>query len=142
MDASNLINNLRQQLRGKGETVIKPQEIDEILQGLYDLNTHEHLLSRLADHYNVNYKEFRDLLISRQVLYLHLLTDYAKAGSPALLQSILKQQHAKIADTLEQSETHYSQLLEVIRQAELIQDEAVRILAIYKATYLKDKALE
>ena len=53
-----------------------PGELLEFIDRQYALSLHEDLASVPADQYEVPYDEFLDKIVARQLIYLHLMTDY------------------------------------------------------------------
>jgi Ser/Thr protein kinase RdoA (MazF antagonist) len=58
-----------------------------------------------------------------------------------MLSSILRNQNFKTQETVERLGEMVSQIDEALRQTEFLRDEAVRVLALYKARYLKEQKL-
>jgi hypothetical protein len=81
------------------------------------------------------------MLVGRQIIYVHLHTDYANPGTEQMLSSILRNQNFKTQETVERLGEMVSQIDEALRQTEFLRDEAVRVLALYKARYLKEHKL-
>jgi hypothetical protein len=81
------------------------------------------------------------MLVGRQIIYVHLHTDYANPGTEQMLSSILRNQNFKTQETVERLGEMVSQIDEALRQTEFLRDEAVRVLALYKARYLKEQKL-
>jgi len=120
---------------------LNPEELDQLLHGLYEVGKHENLLHRLAGHYSIPYGTLIDMLVGRQIIYVHLHTDYANPGTEQMLSSILRNQNFKTQETVERLGEMVSQIDEALRQTEFLRDEAVRVLALYKARYLKEHKL-
>ena len=71
---------------------------DKLLEDFYSIGMHDHLIAKLASHYKVSHRELMDLLVSRQGIFLHLMTDYNKVGSPEQLQELLRNQNTKVQE--------------------------------------------
>ncbi len=56
-----------------------------------------------------------------------------------MLSSILRNQNVKTQEMVERMGEMVSQIDEALRQTEFLRDEAVRVLALYKAQYLKEQ---
>jgi molybdopterin biosynthesis enzyme len=79
------------------------------------------------------------MLVGRQIIYVHLHTDYTNPGTEQMLSSILRNQNVKTQEMVERMGEMVSQIDEALRQTEFLRDEAVRVLALYKAQYLKEQ---
>jgi molybdopterin biosynthesis enzyme len=56
-----------------------------------------------------------------------------------MLSSILRNQNVKTQEMVERMGEMVSQIDEALRQTEFLRDEAARVLALYKAQYLKEQ---
>lgn len=137
---NDVIDGIQKKLEGKVPVqMFSPEEQDILLNNLYQIGIHENLLSRLSEHYNVNYKELRDLLLSRQILFLHLMTDYSKPADEAVLQKTLGNQQGAIKTLIDGMTARLGKLDEAIRQTEYLRDQAAQVLASCKTRYLQDE---
>ena len=66
-----------------------------------DANIINQLLEQLARHYGLNRDYLLWLLLARQTLTIHALTDYAKPATSEELDRLLKGQDAKMAEVIE-----------------------------------------
>jgi len=141
-DVNQFIKGIQKKLTTWGSVQqLNPEELDQLLHGLYEVGKHENLLHRLAGHYSIPYGTLIDMLVGRQIIYVHLHTDYANPGTEQMLSSILRSQNCKTQETVERLGEMVSQIDEALRQTEFLRDEAVRVLALYKARYLKEHKL-
>jgi hypothetical protein len=141
-DVNQFIKGIQKKLTPWGSVQqLNPEELDQLLHGLYEVGKHENLLHRLAGHYSIPYGTLIDMLVGRQIIYVHLHTDYANPGTEQMLSSILRNQNFKTQETVERLGEMVSQIDEALRQTEFLRDEAVRVLALYKARYLKEHKL-
>jgi hypothetical protein len=141
-DVNQFIKGIQKKLTTCGSVQqLNPEELDQLLHGLYEVGKHENLLHRLAGHYSIPYGTLIDMLVGRQIIYVHLHTDYANPGTEQMLSSILRNQNFKTQETVERLGEMVSQIDEALRQTEFLRDEAVRVLALYKARYLKEHKL-
>ena len=85
------------------------------------------------------YKTLTDMLVGRQLIYVHLHTDYTNPGNEQLLSNLLRNQNMKVSEMVERMGNMVSQIDEALRQTEFLRDEAARVLALYKAQYLKEQ---
>ena len=139
-DANQLIKGIQKKLIAWGSVQqLNPEELDQLLHGLYEVGKHENLLHRLAGHYSIPYKTLVDVLVGRQIIYVHLHTDYTNPGTEQMLSSILRNQNVKTQEMVERMGEMVSQIDEALRQTEFLRDEAARVLALYKAQYLKEQ---
>lgn len=135
-----VIDDIQKKLDGKVPVqMFSPEEQDIFLNNLYQIGIHENLLSHLSDHYGVSYKELRDLLLSRQLLFLHIMTDYSKPADEAVLQTTLGSQQGAMKTLIDGMTKRLGKLDEAIRQTEYLRDQAAQVLAIYKTKYLQDE---
>lgn len=114
------------------------EELQALLNTLYDIGMHENLMSSLAAHYNLPYKKLEDLLLARQLIYLHMITDYTKEEGEADVQKKLANQVLNVKAVVERATAAITKLDEALAQTEFIRSEAIRVLALYKARYLKE----
>jgi hypothetical protein len=141
-DVNQFIKGIQKKLTPWGSVQqLNPEELDQLLHGLYEVGKHENLLHRLAGHYSIPYGTLIDMLVGRQIIYVHLHTDYANPGTEQMLSSILRNQNFKTQETVERLGEMVSQIDEALRQTEFLRDEAVRVMALYKARYLKEHKL-
>jgi len=139
-DTNQFIKAIQQKLTTRGSVQqLDPVELDQLLQNFYDVGKHENLLHKLAAHYSVPYKTLTDMLVGRQLIYVHLHTDYTNAGNEQLLSNLLRNQNMKVSEMVERMGSMVSQIDEALRQTEFLRDEAARVLALYKAQYLKEQ---
>ncbi len=135
------ISEIQKKLAGKTEVnQLSPEERDALLDNLYKLGVHENLITRLSEHYGVRFKSLLDLCLSRQLVYLHVMTDYSKEGSEASLQQLLRTQQTATATLIAVMNARISNLDEALRQTEYLRDQAVQILAMYKTKFLQEAA--
>jgi len=86
-------------------------------------------MRKLTEHYKISIGDITAALLTRQVLMMCLLTDFAKEGSPSGFSQILKQQNAlelSLADRMSQT---IQKATDAISTAENLQEEATRFLA-------------
>ena len=139
-DTNQFIKGIQQKLTTRGSVQqLDPVELDQLLQNFYDVGKHENLLHKLAAHYSVPYKTLTDMLVGRQLIYVHLHTDYTNPGNEQLLSNLLRNQNMKVSEMVERMGSMVSQIDEALRQTEFLRDEAARVLALYKAQYLKEQ---
>ena len=139
-DTNQFIKGIQQKLTTQGSLQqLDPVELDQLLQNFYDVGKHENLLHKLAAHYSVPYKTLTDMLVGRQLIYVHLHTDYTNPGNDQLLSNLLRNQTMKVSEMVERMGSMVSQIDEALRQTEFLRDEAARVLALYKAQYLKEQ---
>jgi hypothetical protein len=139
-DTNQFIISIQQKLTTQGSVQqLDPVELDQLLQNFYDIGKHENLLHKLAAHYSVPYKTLTDMLVGRQLIYVHLHTDYTNEGNEQLLSNLLRNQNMKVSEMVERMGSMVSQIDEALRQTEFLRDEAARVLALYKAQYLKEQ---
>ncbi len=139
-DTNQFIKGIQQKLTTQGSVQqLDPVELDQLLQNFYDVGKHENLLHKLAAHYSVPYKTLTDMLVGRQLIYVHLHTDYTNPGNEQLLSNLLRNQNMKVSEMVERMGNMVSQIDEALRQTEFLRDEAARVLALYKAQYLKEQ---
>jgi hypothetical protein len=139
-DTNQFIKAIQQKLTTRGSVQqLDPVELDQLLQNFYDVGKHENLLHKLAAHYSVPYKTLTDMLVGRQLIYVHLHTDYTNPGNDQLLSNLLRNQNMKVSEMVERMGSMVSQIDEALRQTEFLRDEAARVLALYKAQYLKEQ---
>lgn len=139
-DTNQFIKGIQQKLTTQGSVQqLDPVELDQLLQNFYDVGKHENLLHKLAAHYSVPYKTLTDMLVGRQLIYVHLHTDYTNPGNDQLLSNLLRNQNMKVSEMVERMGSMVSQIDEALRQTEFLRDEAARVLALYKAQYLKEQ---
>jgi hypothetical protein len=139
-DTNQFIKGIQQKLTTQGSVQqLDPLELDQLLQNFYDVGKHENLLHKLAAHYSVPYKTLTDMLVGRQLIYVHLHTDYTNRGNDQLLSNLLRNQNMKVSEMVERMGNMVSQIDEALRQTEFLRDEAARVLALYKAQYLKEQ---
>lgn len=139
-DTNQFIKGIQQKLTTQGSLQqLDPVELDQLLQNFYDVGKHENLLHKLAAHYSVPYKTLTDMLVGRQLIYVHLHTDYTNPGNEQLLSNLLRNQNMKVSEMVERMGNMVSQIDEALRQTEFLRDEAARVLALYKAQYLKEQ---
>jgi hypothetical protein len=139
-DTNQFIKGIQQKLTIQGSVQqLDPVELDQLLQNFYDIGKHENLLHKLAAHYSVPYKTLTDMLVGRQLIYVHLHTDYTNEGNEQLLSNLLRNQNMKVSEMVERMGSMVSQIDEALRQTEFLRDEAARVLALYKAQYLKEQ---
>jgi len=139
-DANQFIKSIQQKLTTQGSVQqLDPVELDQLLQNFYDIGKHENLMHKLAAHYSVPYKTLTDMLVGRQLIYVHLHTDYTNEGNEQLLSNLLRNQNMKVSEMVERMGSMVSQIDEALRQTEFLRDEAARVLALYKAQYLKEQ---
>lgn len=133
------IKALRERLNSpNANQPLSEEELELLLNTLYDLGTQENLLSKLAEHYGTPYKRLQDLLLARQLIYLHLNTDYSKQETEVDVQAKLANQQSSLKALITKLTGMLSKLEEALVSTNFIRGEAVRILALYKARYLKD----
>jgi hypothetical protein len=139
-DTNQFLKGIQQKLTTQGSVQqLDPVELDQLLQNFYDVGKHENLLHKLAAHYSVPYKTLTDMLVGRQLIYVHLHTDYTNPGNDQLLSNLLRNQNMKVSEMVERMGSMVSQIDEALRQTEFLRDEAARVLALYKAQYLKEQ---
>jgi hypothetical protein len=139
-DTNQFIKGIQQKLTTQGSVQqLDPVELDQLLQNFYDVGKHENLLHKLTAHYSVPYKTLTDMLVGRQLIYVHLHTDYTNPGNEQLLSNLLRNQNMKVSEMVERMGSMVSQIEEALRQTEFLRDEAARVLALYKAQYLKEQ---
>ena len=101
-DVNQFIKGIQKKLTPWGSVQqLNPEELDQLLHGLYEVGKHENLLHRLAGHYSIPYGTLIDMLVGRQIIYVHLHTDYANPGTEQMLSSILRNQNFKTQETVE-----------------------------------------
>jgi hypothetical protein len=139
-DTNQFLKGIQQKLTTQGSVQqLDPVELDQLLQNFYDVGKHENLLHKLAAHYSVPYKTLTDMLVGRQLIYVHLHTDYTNPGNDQLLSNLLRNQNMKVSEMVERMGSMVSQIDEALRQTEFLRDEAAMVLALYKAQYLKEQ---
>jgi hypothetical protein len=117
-----------------------PSEWDAVLETLYTVGAQSALFRTIADHYKVDEKTLRDMLIARQLLFVHAMTNYAKPASPVDLHNLLAKQQGSIRELVERATLNVSRLDQLIQEMEYLRSEATRVLAMYKTKYMKDWA--
>lgn len=115
-----------------------PKGLDLYINLLDEGGSHYKLLVKIADHYGVGYEKLRDLLLARQLVLINALTDYDKTNCEADLQQLLMNMNSNVSDIIDRMSKRVGQLDQALRDTELIRDEAARVLAEYKARYLRD----
>lgn len=133
-----MINDRLKSIRGKLESpespVLKmtPEQIDAALNDLYDLGLHTSMLQRLATHYGVSFPELKDLLVARIGLLIHLMADYEKRGTPAQLQTILREQTAQVADVISRLHQCVDEVTAMLEATRALHDRAHNVVSKYQ----------
>jgi hypothetical protein len=120
---------------------LPPKELDHALEVFHDLGLHQSVVPALTAHYKVPYKTLTEMLISRQLILVHQLTDYSKPATEVDLQQLLVSQHTRVAEMLDRMGTLISQVEAGVAQAKFLNDEAARVIAHYKEQFLKEPAV-
>ena len=120
--------------------MLTADEQDRMLQTLYKAGMHENLLTRLAEHYGVNFKGLRDLLIARQLVFLHLMTDYNRSDNEASLQETLCRQQTALMRLRDKMTARLSDLETAITETAILREQASQLLAAYKTKLMLHKS--
>lgn len=94
------------------------------------------LVDKIADHYKVRVDRLQAQLLSRQCLLIDHFTDYTKPASEADLQILLRQMNEHIGDVIGRLAEKMDELDQALATAKIIQAEATRVLAEFKARCL------
>ncbi len=111
---------------------IPAASVDKAVNDLCNEHLYPALLKRLAEHYNVNHDDLLSMLLNRQAVVLHSLTDYDRPATQADLQRVLGSMNQRVSDLTEQMIQRLNHLDEAIRQTELVHREAVCLLGEFR----------
>ena len=114
------------------QDVNSEEEAEQKLKHLMSGGVHHGLLTRMARHYQVDREKLQDLLLARQVVTVHSLTDYGRPACEADLLSHLRTL-SFLGDIILHMKDRVSKLDEALAATEQIRTEAARVLAEYKA---------
>jgi hypothetical protein len=99
-----------------------------------DVNVINGLLEQLARHYGVNRDYLLWLLLARQTLAIHTLTDYAKPATSADLDAMLKTQDAKLTEVLDDTRKQLGEIGRLITTARQALQESNALVATARKT--------
>ncbi len=121
---------------------IPAASMDKALNDLCNERLYPALLKRLAEHYNVDHDDLLSMLLNRQAVVLHSLTDYDRPATQADLQRVLGSMNQRVSDLAEQMIQRLNHLDEAIRQTELVHRETVCLLGQFRQQLQAESGLE